>query len=941
MLRALPLRAALCLVLVCAAFVVDLLPPAPRPVAANAVVLPPDLVPNELLIGFAPGTPDAVRAAVVARRGGRIVRHLAGADAALVELPALRPLGEAAATFAADGAVRYVEPNYRYRIATEPNDPKWADGSLWGLERIGAPAAWETTTGSADLVVGVIDSGIDQTHPDLVANIWTAPNGWSVQGCGPGSHGYRSIHGVTGCAPGDTADDQGHGTQVAGVIGARGDNGQGVVGVNWNVKLMSLKAVDADGVVALSDAVAVIEYAIAAKQAGANLRVLNVSWGGYGRSEALLAALEAANAAGILVVTTAGNNGTNLDLTPLYPASYGAAPDYLPNVIAVTGVNRNDVRQTAFGYGINSVHIAAPGEGIWTTLLGGQYGSSDGASLATAYVSGAAALLLSAPGLGDLGTAALKTRLVYCGDPLATATSIITNSRLNLLRALRFTDCTLPIHTLAVTASPAEGGEVTLAPGGTTHAAGTELALTATAAPGYRHTGWRIDTLGRDPVNPLHLTVFRDHAIVATFERETVGLTLTGSPGGQVSATPPGGAYAPGTVVEIAATPNGGFAFVNWTIDGSEISTENPLALTLDRDRSAHATFAAAPSPGTTHQLTLTASAGGSATASAPGPYTTGTRVTLTATPEQGFVFTGWTLDDAPAGLANPLVVTMNAAHVVRANFAAGRVLHLSWTQGGNVAVDAPTWPGDSPYPDGTLLTLTAATSSDSVFTGWTIDGAFAGWANPLTLTLGTEHTVVANFARRKHFTDLPPGPPPYEAISQLAARLIILGYNNGNFGPDDTTQRAQMAALIARAMGWDREEHGNPFTDDNGIDPNLWRNVGTLAFYNVAHGYDERTFGTFDSVLRAQVISFITRGMVAKGRWVRETTDDPTLYPNVPASTGHRLDLVTYYRNAGAVPGTVATQPWPEWDEPSTRGWFAEALWQAIDGYYGVDRVP
>jgi hypothetical protein len=92
---------------------------------------------------------------------------------------------------------------------------------------------------------------------------------------------------------------------------------------------------------------------------------------------------------------------------------------------------------------------------------------------------------------------------------------------------------------------------------------------------------------------------------------------------------------------------------------------------------------------------------------------------------------------------------------------------------------------------------------------------------------------------------------------------------------------------------------------------------------------------------LQAQVISFITRGMVAQGRWVAETTDDPTLYPNVPASSGHRLDLMTYHRNAGAVPGTIATQPWYAWDTASTRGWFAEALWLAIDRYYDVDRVP
>jgi uncharacterized repeat protein (TIGR02543 family) len=941
MLCASPVRAALCLIVVLAVCLVDLGPVPAPPLAANRPTTPlPDAVPNEYLVGFHPGTPEAAREALVTRRGGRILRHLAGADSSLVAIPAGQASGTALAAFAAESAVRYVEPNQRYRLAAEPDDPKWVDGTLWGLERIGAPEAWDTTTGSGEIVVGVIDSGIDHTHVDLAANIWTAPPGWDLFGCGAGTHGYRSVDGDTGCAPGDTADDVGHGTRVAGVIGARGNNAIGVVGVNWHIKLMSLKIIGPDTVARTSDAVVAIDYAIAAKQAGVNLRVLNVSWGGYQYSTALRDALAAANAAGILVVAAAGNTGDNLDLVPFYPASHGAAPDFLPNIVAVTGVAQNDARPSSHGRGTSTVHLAAPSEGILTTAVGNGYSTSQGTSLAAAHVSGAAALLLSAPDLASLGLADLRTRLIYCGDAIPDA-SIMTNRRLNVARALRFDDCAVPEHTLLIAAAPPEGGVVASEPDGATHLAGTLLTLTATPAVGYRFTGWRIDSIGRDPVSPLILAVVRDHRIEATFERELVALNLTGTPGGQVSASPAGGAYPTGTLVAITATPNSGFTFVNWTLDGDETSTANPLTLTLDDDRSAHATFAPVPSPGTTFQLTLTASAGGSASASAPGPYASGSRVTLTAVPELGYLFTGWTVDDAQGGTANPLTVTMNANRAVRANFAVGRVLHLSWTQGGNVQLAAPTWPDGSPYPTGTLLTLTATTNSDSIFTGWTIDGVFQGWANPLTLTMDAEHTVVANFARRRHFTDLPPGPPPYEAISQLAARLIILGYNNGKFGPDDTTQRAQMAALVARAMGWDREDHGNPFTDGDVIDPNLWRNVGTLAHYGVAHGYGDGRFGTFDKVLQAQVISFITRGMVAQGRWVAETTDDPTLYPNVPASSGHRLDLMTYHRNAGAVPGTIATQPWYAWDTASTRGWFAEALWLAIDRYYDVDRVP
>ena len=180
-------------------------------------------------------------------------------------------------------------------------------------------------------------------------------------------------------------------------------------------------------------------------------------------------------------------------------------------------------------------------------------------------------------------------------------------------------------------------------------------------------------------------------------------------------------------------------------------------------------------------------------------------------------------------------------------------------------------------------------------------------------------------------FPDVPASHPYYEAITQLAARGIIRGYQDGRFGPDDTTLRAQMAALITRAMGWDAEDHGNRFPDRGAVDADLWRNVGTLAFYNVAKGYQDGKYRPTNPVLYAQVISFITRAMVAQGYW-QPQPDNPGLYPNVPASSGHRQDLVTYYAYAGAVPGTTPTANWVGWDQPSTRGWFAQALWQAFN---------
>ena len=164
---------------------------------------------KQLLIGFAPGTTAAERAATVAARGGTIIRTFESIDAMLIEVPSGRA---SASDFATDDAVRYAELNAPVYPARIPNDPDYSNSGLWGLGKIGAPSAWETATGGTGVVVGVVDSGIDYTHPDLAANIWTAPPGWDVDGCGAGTHGYRADPGGTGCDP---TDQYGHGTHVA------------------------------------------------------------------------------------------------------------------------------------------------------------------------------------------------------------------------------------------------------------------------------------------------------------------------------------------------------------------------------------------------------------------------------------------------------------------------------------------------------------------------------------------------------------------------------------------------------------------------------------------------------------------------------------------------------------------------------------------------------
>ena len=158
--------------------------------------------------------------------------------------------------------------------------------------------------------------------------------------------------------------------------------------------------------------------------------------------------------------------------------------------------------------------------------------------------------------------------------------------------------------------------------------------------------------------------------------------------------------------------------------------------------------------------------------------------------------------------------------------------LTLTSTIGGHAS-------GGGIYPVGTTATLTATPDSGYVFTGGTVDGAPAGWHNPLTITMDADHAVGAHFGAARTFCDVDGRTPYNRAIGQLAARGVIAGYANGCFGPNDTALRAQMAALIARAVGWEAEDWGNPFTDRGPVDDALWRNVGTLAHYEVARGYD------------------------------------------------------------------------------------------------------
>jgi serine protease len=328
--------------------------------------------------------------------------------------------------------VSYAEPDYVVRVDATPNDPSYSQ--LWAMQNTGqtggtndadidADLAWDVTTGSSSIVVGVVDTGVNYNHPDLAANIWSNPG---INGCAAGTHGYRSEGAITSCDPND---DHFHGSHVSGTIGAVGNNNTGVVGVNWSVKIMGLKFLNSSGSGSTVDAINVIHWAVLAKQAGVNLRVLSNSWGGGGFSQSLLDEINFAGQNDILFVAAAGNSSSNNDTSPMYPCAYNAS-----NIVCVAASDANDNRASFSSYGQTTVDLAAPGVSILSTVLGTGYGTYSGTSMATPHVSGTAALVLSH---ANQTVSALKSTLLNSVDVLPQWAGLVASGgRLNACRAV-------------------------------------------------------------------------------------------------------------------------------------------------------------------------------------------------------------------------------------------------------------------------------------------------------------------------------------------------------------------------------------------------------------------------------------------------------------------------------------------------------------------------
>ena len=405
----------------------------------------------EVLVKFKAGVSQEAIDELTARLNDRVEDRIES-DPGLESIDDLddADANETVAQYLAQPEVEYAEPNMEIELDAapeevnaalppiHPSDPKFED--QWALANSGqrggkqgadisAMHAWLTTTGSDKVVVAVLDSGVDYTHEDLAPNMWKRPANIAAYqddqlGTIDDEDGFNAIDNSS-----DPMDENGHGTHCAGIIGAEGGNNIGITGVNWKVRIMPLKFMNAGGFGTTKDAIEAINYVIDRKKAGVNVRVISASWGSTQRSRALGEVIQKAIDNDILFVAAAGNSSVNNDRQPHFPSSY-------PNVLAVAALDRHDQLAKFSNYGVKSVAIAAPGVDILSTWLGNAYEEKSGTSMATPVVSGVAALIVAEN--PRISVEQLKKRLLASADPIvALKGKVATGGRVNAAKALQ------------------------------------------------------------------------------------------------------------------------------------------------------------------------------------------------------------------------------------------------------------------------------------------------------------------------------------------------------------------------------------------------------------------------------------------------------------------------------------------------------------------------
>ncbi len=409
----------------------------------------PAYVPGEVLVKFKPQAEARHHASARADVAGEL-RRTFRSKAEHWRLGPGVTVEHALQRLHANPQVEYAEPNYVLTASVVPNDARFNE--MWALRNTGqtggtpgadidATLAWDVSVGSPNVIVGDIDTGCDYNHPDLAANIWTNPGEIPGNGIDDDGNGFvDDVHGYDFYnRDGDPFDDNGHGTHTAGTIGAVGDNGIGVVGVNWNVKIMCIKFLNSGGSGSTDGAIQAIDYAT---QMGVDLT--SNSWGGGGFSQALYDAIAAAGTHEMAFVAAAGNNGRDTDTFPNYPSAFDLA-----NIVAVAATDDNDRLASFSNYGATTVDLAAPGVSILSTLPGASYGGLSGTSMATPHVAGVLALMRAVS--PNVPVAQMKASLLSSVDRADTHPNLsglvgkcVSEGRLNALHTIGEPDVTPP-----------------------------------------------------------------------------------------------------------------------------------------------------------------------------------------------------------------------------------------------------------------------------------------------------------------------------------------------------------------------------------------------------------------------------------------------------------------------------------------------------------------
>lgn len=416
--------------------------------STSQVLLREEMVADHLLVTLAEGQdPSALRDAM----GDAVISvERVSADVPLFRVHlstlSLESLPAGLDSAGEQATVTLAEPDYIRQAVLVPNDPKYLDGTLWGLNQssdadLDAPEGWDMRSTAGMVVVAVIDTGIRYTHQDLASNMWKNPSEIAGNGVDDDRNGVvDDVYGFDAYSnDGDPMDGNGHGTHCSGTIGGVGNNGVGVVGVAWGVKLMGCKFLSDSGSGTDSDAILCIDYA---RSKGA--KVLSNSWGGGGPSASVQAAIERCRAAGVLFVAAAGNESSNNDNWPSYPASFPT-----DNIVSVAATTRTDGLASFSSFGAVSVDLGAPGEGILSTVSTSDsaYANYSGTSMATPHVAGVLAML--AAQFPNESYTALISRLLSGTDKIPSLSGKTkSGGRLNLAKSLVTTNAPNPVRPL-------------------------------------------------------------------------------------------------------------------------------------------------------------------------------------------------------------------------------------------------------------------------------------------------------------------------------------------------------------------------------------------------------------------------------------------------------------------------------------------------------------